>query len=79
MKDKSRLEKIPPVQKEAPLKADELIDLLEGYHKQTLKEIGETIHNTLPVLLLLEEVMINAENISPAGAGLRIEGIEVDY
>ncbi len=79
MKAKSRLTKVPVVPQESPLKADELIDFLERSYKEVLGELQEIVYDTLPILLLLEETMIQAEEGTNDGLKLRCEGQEINY
>jgi hypothetical protein len=55
----SKKEKLP----DRPLKADELIDLLERSYKETVESMGKVVHGTLPVLLFLQKAIDQDESL----------------
>ena len=58
MKNKSKLANKPLIDNDVPpLKADELIDLLERSHKDNLKLAGNTVGDFLPIFLFIQRAI----------------------
>jgi hypothetical protein len=82
MKNKSNLAKKPLIDHDVPppnppLKADELIDLLERSHKENVKLVSDTIHDFLPIFLFIQRAI--DEGISEEDLTVRLKDREVNY
>ena len=82
MKNKSNIAKKPLIDHDVPppnppLKADELIDLLERTHKENVKLVDDTVHNFLPILLFIQRAI--DEGISEEDLTVRLKDREVNY
>jgi hypothetical protein len=82
MKNKSKLAKKPLIDHDVPppnppLKADELIDLLERSHKENVKLVSDTIHDFLPIFLFIQRAI--DEGISEEDLTVRLKDREVNY
>jgi hypothetical protein len=82
MKNKSKLAKKPLIDHDVPppnppLKADELIDLLERTHKENVKLVSDTIHDFLPIFLFIQRAI--DEGISEEDLTVRLKDREVNY
>jgi hypothetical protein len=60
-----------------PVKADDLIDLLERTHKENVKLVDDTVHNFLPILLFIQRAI--DEGISEEDLTVRLKDREVNY
>jgi hypothetical protein len=82
MKNKSKLAKKPLINHDVPppnppLKADELIDLLERTHKENVKLLDATVGGFLPILLFIQRA-IDA-GVSEETLTLHLRDREVNY
>jgi len=82
MKNKSKLPKKPLIDHDVPppnppLKADELIDLLERSHKENLKAVGDTVSDFLPIFLFIRRAI--DEGISEETLTVHLKDREVNY
>jgi hypothetical protein len=81
MKNKSKLAKKPSIGHEVladpPLKADELIDLLERSHKENIKLVDDTVHDFLPIFLFIQRAI--DEGISEQTLMVHLKDREVEY
>jgi hypothetical protein len=78
MKNKSKLANKPLIDNDVPpLKADELIDLLERSHKDNLKLAGNTVGDFLPIFLFIQRAI--DEGISEETLTVRVKDREANY